>query len=278
MKHKDIELFISPCPNDTFIFDAIINERIDTLGIKFHPTFLDIDQLNKTAILNTKNTNDTPSIIKISAGVLDKISTAHTILTTGGAMGYGNGPLLVSRHKIYSDELHDVKILIPGIDTTANRMMDRLFPEAQNKEPMLFSQIAEAVMDSQADAGVLIHEGRFTYQNIGLKLISDLGERWQEKVNCPIPLGVIAATKNIDSAQTLLINNLIRQSIQYAITNPSHSHEFTRSHAQELSPEVLSKHISFFVNDFSLNMSNLGKQAIKELIGEHSYSNLVFFE
>lgn len=272
---ENVDLLISPCPNDTFVFHAMIHSLVDTMGMKFNATFLDIDQLNGVA---KSAPEDSKEVIKVSCAVLGQVSGRFGVLPSGGAMGRGNGPLLVSRRRIYPDELSDVKIAIPGVDTTANHLMEILLPDAHNKTTYLFSDIAPAIMDNQVDAGVLIHEGRFTYSKLGLRLIADLGQLWDERFDLPIPLGAIVVGNGFDHQTARNIGRVIRSSVAYAMANPMASMDFVRSHARELEGEVLNKHISYFVNEYTLNMGVAGRHAIHTLLGEESRTQIKFIE
>lgn len=272
---EKIDLLISPCPNDTFVFDAMIHSRVDTMGMRFDVTFMDIDQLNATAL---DAGADSRAVIKLSCAALAAVGGNFSVLPSGGAMGRGNGPLLVSRRKIYPDELPFAKIAVPGLHTTANRLMETLFPDAQDKTAYLFSDIAAAVRDNQVDAGVLIHEGRFTYAKLGLRLVADLGQLWDERFDLPIPLGAIAVGNGFDSDQRRNIGQIIRSSVAYAMANPMASMDFVRYHARELDGDVLQKHISYFVNEYTLDMGTSGRHAIKALLGEQAFSTLKFVE
>lgn len=254
-----LKLNISPCPNDTFMFDAIINKRIDTEGLDFDIQFLDIECLNQNIINDT-----TIDISKISYAILPLISSNYTVLDSGSALGFGNGPLLVSREK--NLELNNkIKLATPGEHTTANLLINKLFPEIKNKSYELFSTIAESVKRGKYDAGVLIHEGRFTYQNQGLHLISDLGQEWEKQTQLPLPLGAIVVNKNLDVALARKINNILRQSILYAQQNPEASYDFIKSHAQEMDKKVIRDHINMFVNEFSVSLNSKGRKAVQEL-------------
>lgn len=291
-------LFISPCPNDTFIFHALIHGLVEREGMSFDTQFLDIDTLNTFAINHSANDE---CIVKVSCAILDRIcattplTTTHTpiqdtsllgilpmhnddprwhLLPSGGAFGFGNGPLIVSRRKVYPDELQHCRIAIPGINTTANRLLSLFYPTLTDRKVYLFSDIATAVMDNEVDAGVLIHEGRFTYAALGLQLVADLGVLWDQHTATtpqatmsqatPLPLGAIVCHGNHLIAEKAA--RIIRRSTKYALDNPRDSMDFVRSHARELSPDVILKHISYFVNNYSLDMGPSGHHAITTLL------------
>lgn len=252
-----MKLHISPCPNDTFIFHAMIHRLVDTEGLSFDVTFEDIDQLNYRAC------HQEADIIKISYATLPLLGKRYTALRVGGAIGYGNGPVLVARCPDL--DLSGASIAVPGLNTTAAMLFRRLFADTtDNLQPYLFSEIAAAVHRGEVDAGVLIHEGRFTFAEHGLSLIADLGELWSQRYALPIPLGVIMVRQGLDSDK---ISRIIRRSIEFAMSHPDVSAEFVETHAAELSDEVRQKHISYFVNEFSLDIGKLGQSAIATLLG-----------
>lgn len=254
-----ITLNISPCPNDTFMFDALIHKRIDMLGYEFEFNMLDIEQLN------TNVQSQGVDVSKISYALYPTIMDKYQILNSGSAIGRGNGPLLVSRKKIYPDELHDTKIGIPGKMTTANMLLDRVYPKATNKREYLFSDISTAVMDMEIDCGILIHEERFTYKQKGLQLIADLGQKWEDLTGKMIPLGTIVIRRVLSQKVKLDIERLIKNSIVYANQNPKISRSFVKNNARELDNSTIDQHIEMFVNKYSLDITSEGKDAIYEL-------------
>lgn len=241
----------------------MIHGLVDTEGTTFEPVFDDIDALNRAAV----DRPEEEDIIKISYAALPEVTASFRLLDAGSALGYGNGPLLVSRHKIYPDELGEVLIGIPGEKTTANRLLSIVYPEAERKRVYLFSEIAPAVADGEIDAGVLIHEGRFTYAAQGLRLIADLGAEWEKRTALPIPLGGIVLNRRYSPETAAQVGRIIRRSIEYAQAHPGASAEYVRSHAQELDPEVRRKHISYFVNEYSLSLGARGREAVCRLTG-----------
>ena len=253
---KPLRLAISPCPNDTFMFDAIINRRIDCRGMQFDVEYLDIEQLNAAAIDHRYD------ITKCSAAVLPAIEQNYEVLDSGAALGRGNGPLMVRRKGETTPLRH---IAVPGEHTTANALVRRLFPAIEERTPRLFSEIAEAVESGEYDGGVLIHEGRFVYERRNLELVADLGIEWERQTSLPLPLGIITARKALGEEQIRAFEALLRESIAYAFAHPTASRDFIKAHAQELEDDVIDKHIALFVNDFSLSLGNEGKRAIEEL-------------
>ncbi len=254
-----LKIGFSTCPNDTFIFDAMVHHKIDTEGLDFDVVLADVEELNKSALENTLD------ITKLSYHAYAYVAQNYRLLTAGSALGNNNGPLLVSKYKIYPDEVKDVKIAIPGKYTTANLLLGIAFPNAVNKKEYLFSDIEEAVLSNEVDAGVIIHENRFTYEERGLKKISDLGEFWEAKTSLPIPLGGIVVKRSLPEHHQITINRVLRRSIEYAFANPESGERYIRQHAQEMKTEVLNKHINLFVNQQTLRLGKKGKDSIKKL-------------
>ena len=256
---QKITLGFSTCPNDTFIFDAMVHHKIDTEGLEFEVVLGDVEELNQKALKNELD------ITKISYNAYAKVANNYLILDAGSALGFKNGPLLISKHKIYPEELHDVKIAIPGFNTTANLLLSVAFPEAKGKKEYLFSDIEDAVLSNEVDAGLIIHENRFTYQKKGLKKIVDLGEYWEEKTGLPIPLGGIVVNRKLDKELQLKINRVMKNSVAYAFENPKSAYPFIKQYAQEMEEEVMYKHIELYVNDFTKYLGEEGKNAINQL-------------
>lgn len=253
-----LRLNISPCPNDTFMFDAAVNGRIDTEGLKFEVSFHDIEELNSRVLAGNVD------LSKISTALLPEVTERYVLLDSGSALGRGNGPLLVAR----SGEDRPVRhIAVPGLHTTANLLMKRLYPQIEKRTPMLFSEIAQAVERGDFDAGVLIHEGRFVYSRRNLTLLADLGLEWEQRTSLPLPLGSIVASKRLPELTRLRFERVLRRSIEHAFTHPAASREFVKAHAQEMDDEVIDKHIALFVNDYSLSLGQEGSRAVELLTG-----------
>ena len=259
-----INVGISCCPNDTFMFWAMLFEKVDSFGLKFRFEMRDIDNLNKAAAEQEFD------IVKISYANYPNISQNYQLLTAGSALGFGNGPLLVSRRKIYPDEIPHLRIAIPGKYTTANMLLTIAYPAAINKKEYLFSDIEEVVLSDEADAGLLIHETRFTYTHKGLQKILDLGEYWEKTTSLPLPLGGIAVRRNLSQNIKQKLNIALKESVKFAIQNPVLPEQFVKQHAQEMDIEVCKKHINLYVNDFSINLSNVGKMAVSTLFEKAS--------
>lgn len=253
---RPLRLAISPCPNDTFMFDAIVNRRIESDGLLFEVEYYDIEQLNERAMERRAD------ITKCSTAILPRIDTDYRLLDSGSALGRGNGPLLVRRKGDTSALRH---IAVPGEHTTANALIGRLFPEIERRTPRLFSEIAEAVEAGEYDAGVLIHEGRFVYERRNLELVADLGLEWERRMGLPLPLGSIVVARDLGEDVALWVDRVLRRSIEYAFAHPELSRAYIKEHARELEDEVIDKHIALFVNDFSLSLGSEGRRAVEEL-------------
>ena len=250
-----LSLHISPCPNDTFSFDALINHRIKhdfDLSVEYH----DIEELNERVLRGE------PDISKISYAVYPLVADKYRLLDSGSALGRGNGQLLV-RRKGETGKIHTVAS--PGRNTTANALLMRYFPDVEVRQ-MLFSEIAEAVELGKTDAGVLIHEGRFVYERRNLELVADLGKMWETETNLPLPLGAIIIKRDIDEETISKFDKLLAQSVRFAFDNPHLSRSFVKQHAQELEDDVIEKHISLFVNDFTISLGEEGRRAVERLL------------
>lgn len=259
-----IKIQISPCPNDTFMFDAMLNGRIDTRGLEFEAAFADIEQLNNAVI------GGDIAVSKVSCAVLPELTGRYYVLDSGSALGRGNGPLLVcrkgERERIISGH-NGVRLAVPGMHTTAKLLLDRFFPDIKDSTPVLFSGIASRVASGEFDAGVLIHEGRFTYKNHGLELVADLGAEWERDTSMPLPLGSIVISRSLPPEIRSAIGEILRESVRFALDNPQASQEFVLSHAQEMSPDVVRSHIQLFVNDYSVSLGIEGRKAVALLTG-----------
>ena len=255
----EITLGFSPCPNDTFIFDALINNRIDTQGLRFKAVLEDVETLNKWAFDEKLN------VSKLSYHAYAHVRNKYALLNAGSALGNNCGPLLIAKAPLEQGTLFNKKIAIPGKYTTAAFLLGYYCQQAKNLAPMLFSEIEDAVLSGKVDAGVIIHENRFTYQDKGLVKIIDLGEYWEQQTKHPIPLGGIAIQRHLDTALKSLIDSLIRQSVEYAFANPEASKEYVKAHSQEMDENVMQQHINLYVNHYSANLGEKGKEAVSFL-------------
>jgi len=276
-----LSLGFSPCPNDTFIFDAMIHHKIDTEGLDFDVFYDDVETLNQKAMRGELD------ITKLSYHAFAYVTDNYVLLDAGSALGFGVGPLLISDVEIsISDlekgEIRNVKseirnplIGIPGKYTTANFLLGTAFPNATNKVELVFSDIEDAVLEGRVDVGLIIHENRFTYQDKGLKKIIDLGDYWEKQTGCAIPLGGIVANRRLPLEVQHKINRVIRRSVEFAFENPKSGLEFIRSHAQEMSEEVMYKHIELYVNKYSVDLGAEGKKAIRILFDKALENKLI---
>ena len=253
-----LTLGFSPCPNDTFIFDALVNGKIDTGGLKIQPVLEDIETLNK---LSASGKLD---VTKLSFPAFFQNLSSYISLPSGGALGNGVGPLLVAKKELTAEEIDNSKTAIPGENTTANFLFSYAFPKSKNRTPVLFSTIEDAVLTEQADLGLLIHENRFTYDKRGLVKIVDLGEYWQEKTGLPIPLACIAIRRTIDKKIQRQVGELIRKSVEYAFAAYPYISQYVKDHSQTMEEDVMRKHIDLYVNEFSIDLGEKGRTAIEK--------------
>ena len=254
-----LTLGFSPCPNDTFIFEAMVHKRVDTEGIDYDWFLSDVEVLNRKAL------EAAVDITKMSYHAYAHAAQNYLLLDAGSALGRSNGPLVVSRRRISPDELDNAVIAIPGRYTTANLLFSIFWPQAVNKHEYLFSDIPEAVLSGEADAGLIIHETRFTFESLGLRKVADTGELWEEMTGMPIPLGGIVINRNVSEDTALKVNRTIRRSLEYAYANPAASIDFIEKNAKEVSPDVMKEHISLFVNRFTLSLGAEGREAVEKL-------------
>lgn len=265
----NFSLGFSPCPNDCFIFDALIHKKIETHGIDFTVVMEDVEALNNRAF------KEDLDITKLSYHAFLYLTNQYALLNSGSALGFNCGPLLVQNAKSKVEDINSASIAIPGKYTTANFLLSLAFPNAKNKQEILFSDIEESVLSHKVDAGLLIHENRFTYEEKGLEKIIDLGEFWESLIHAPIPLGGIVVKKNIDSKLQKTIDSLIKQSVEFAFANPESCMPFVKQYAQEMSEEVMKKHIALYVNQFSVDLGKVGKKAIQLLFDKATENGLI---
>ncbi|MBU0764927.1 MAG: 1,4-dihydroxy-6-naphthoate synthase [Bacteroidetes bacterium] len=254
-----LTMAFSPCPNDTFIFEPIVNDRIDTEGLEFVFTIADVEELNRAAF------SGIPDITKLSYHAYMYVADSYILLNSGSALGYGNGPLLISKLPVNQQEVSELHIAIPGKYTTANLLLGIAFPGAVNKTEYLFSDIEDAILTGKVNAGLIIHENRFTYEKKGLRKIVDLGEYWEKKTGLPIPLGGIAVHRRIPFEIRRKVDRTLKRSIEYARNNPDTTLEFVRQYAQEMDRDVMLRHIDLYVNEFTRELGAEGKKAVKLL-------------
>ena len=261
-------LGFSPCPNDTFIFDAIVNHKIDTGAIQFTTRLEDVETLNELAL------NNALDFTKVSYGVLPLILHNFKVMNSGSALGKGVGPLLISKDIMRPDQVGDCTIAITGEHTTAHLLFSQAFPNAKNKIFKRYDEIEKFVLETGEKAlGVIIHENRFTYSQKGLNKIMDLGNFWEEKTGYPIPLGGIVAKRSLDENIVMEVDALIKQSIEYAFRNYRLITEYVRMHSQEMEPEIMKQHIDLYVNGWSINLGPDGKKAIQKMLTVYNQSN-----
>ena len=259
-----LSLGFSPCPNDTFIFDALVNKKIDTEGLEFDVHLEDVQTLNEWARASKLD------VSKISYGVLPLLLSEYQLLNSGGALGKGVGPLLISKKDIdpalLQETVNNYTIAVPGVNTTAHLLFSMAFPNAKQKTFLVFNEIEDAVLSGKVDAGVIIHENRFTYQDKGLVKLMDLGNYWEQQLQVPIPLGGIVAHHRIGNDVAARVDRLIRRSVEFAFSNYPELTDYIRSHAQEMSEEVMRKHIDLYVNNFTIDLGVEGKKAVETLV------------
>ncbi|HEX2968800.1 MAG TPA: 1,4-dihydroxy-6-naphthoate synthase [Bacteroidales bacterium] len=254
-----LTLGFSPCPNDTFIFDAMVHGRIDTEGLEFEYFLADVEELNHKAFLTEVD------ITKMSYHAYAYAAENYMILDSGSALGYRNGPLLISKKRHDTKDISDWRIAIPGKYTTANLLFSIAWPEAKNKTEYLFSDIEKALLDEEMDAGLIIHETRFTYHRKGLHKLADMGEYWENLTDLPIPLGCIVVKRDLPDEVRMKVNRILRRSLEYAYKDSLASFDFVSENAKEMDSTVMNNHIKLFVNEFTLDLGDKGKHAVNEL-------------
>ncbi len=270
---KTLSLGYSPCPNDTFIFYALIREKIDTKNLKFNEVLLDVETLNQKA-LNTEL-----DLTKISYHAFGHVRKNYCVLRAGGALGKGCGPLVVAKNEYTMEELRGKKIAIPGKLTTAYLLLQLYNPDFRLQTSdlleMPFDKIINAIANDDVDAGLIIHESRFTYSSYGLKQIIDLGEWWEKQTGLPIPLGGILAKRTLGEGLNKKTNKLIRASVEHAFSKRAEPMDYIKKHSQELSEDVINQHINLYVNDYSLDVGQDGEKAVNELLSRAEEAGII---
>lgn len=272
----ELTLGFSPCPNDTFIFDALIHGKIDTEDLSFNVFFDDVETLNQKALRGELD------ITKLSFHALAYVVERYALLDAGSALGFGVGPLLVCKKgnedKVISNlksKISNLSVGIPGKYTTANFLLGIAYPQLQDKKEMVFSDIEDALINDEIDLGLIIHENRFTYAARGLHKVLDLGTFWEEQSGCAIPLGGIVVNRDLPFDVQLKVNRLVRNSVAYAFENPKSAIEFIKQHAQAMEEEVMYQHINLYVNEYTLDLGNAGKKAIDTLFDIAAKKHLI---
>jgi 1,4-dihydroxy-6-naphthoate synthase len=266
-----LTLGFSPCPNDCFMFDAIVNRRIDLEGLEFTPRLADVEALNNSAFAGEAD------VTKLSYHAYAYCTGDYVLLDAGSALGRNCGPLLISKRAIAQQEVASggIRIAIPGRFTTANFLLGLAFPEARDKTPMLFSEIESALLDERFDAGLIIHENRFTYADKGLKKIIDLGEYWEGETGAPIPLGGIVIKRSLPDDVKQRVNRVLQRSVEYAFAHRAASLGYVRAHAQEMSEDVMYRHIDLYVNEYSVDLGEEGRRAVELLFEKAAATGII---
>ena len=256
-----LTLGFSPCPNDCFMFDAIVHRRIDLEGLEFSVRMADVEALNRAAFAGEVD------VTKLSFHAFAFCSGEYVLLDAGSALGRSCGPLLISKRPIDVAEVAEgrLSVAIPGRYTTANFLLGLAFPAARNRTELVFSEIEGALLDGRFDTGLIIHENRFTYETKGLRKIIDLGEYWEGRTGAPIPLGGIVIRRSLPEEIQQRMNRVMRRSVEYAFAHPGASMPFVREHAQEMSPDVMRQHIDLYVNEYSVDLGADGRRAVEAL-------------
>ncbi|MDA8963554.1 1,4-dihydroxy-6-naphthoate synthase [bacterium] len=259
-----LTLGFSPCPNDTFMFDALVNKKVDTEELEFEVILEDVETLNLMALERKLD------VTKLSFNAFLRACSDYILLQSGSALGKNCGPLVISKahHSLDSKS----KVAIPGKYTTANSLFQLAFPNCKNTTEIIFSEIEDAVLNERVDAGVIIHENRFTYEQKGLQKVMDLGEYWESETGLPIPLGGIAVLRTFNTDIQQKVQRVLKRSIEYAFQNPKSSEDYVCKYAQEMSYDIMKKHIELYVNEYSVNLGVNGREAIEYLFQKNNVS------
>lgn len=256
-----LSLAFSPCPNDCFMFDAIVHRRIDLEGLTFNVRLADVEALNEDAFAERAD------VTKLSFHAFAHCADRYVLLNAGAALGRRCGPLLIAKRPMAPDEVAagHVRIAIPGRYTTANLLLGLAFPAVTQTTAMVFSEIEGAVLDGRVDAGVIIHENRFTYEALGLHKVLDLGEYWEAGTGAPIPLGGIVIRRALPPAVQAAMDRVLRRSVEHAFAHPDGTLPYVRAHAQAMRDDVMRRHIDLYVNDYSVDLGEEGRRAVVTL-------------
>lgn len=264
-----LTLGFSPCPNDTFIFDAMVNGKIDTKGLKFDYVMEDVETLNRWAEEGKLD------ITKLSYSTFLKTVDQYSLLHSGSALGKGVGPLLIAKEQLNLNDIEQFKIAIPGFNTTANLLLSLALPQAHNKTEVLFSEIEDAVINNNYHAGLVIHESRFTYQSKGLVKLMDMGDWWEQEAGEAIPLGGIVSRRRFDKALLATIDGIIRESVLYSWKQYPELSSFITENAQEMEETVMRQHIDLYVNEYTTDLGDVGRTAIQTLFNKAKEGGLL---
>lgn len=271
--HPPLSIGFSPCPNDTFIFDAMIHRELDTQGLRFDCYLEDVETLNQWAFEGKL------AITKLSYNTILQVADTYALIDAGSALGNGVGPLLLANEAIAPEDLADflsrATIAIPGKHTTANLLFSLAFPEAKNKTEVLFSNIEGAVKSGAYDCGLVIHESRFTYQQKGLVKLMDMGDWWEANFGAAIPLGGIVVRRDIPLATTMLIEQLIRESLALSWKRYPALSDFVTQNAQEMEEKVMRQHIDLYVNEYTRSLGDAGRRAIQQLFEQATLQGII---
>ncbi len=249
----------SPCPNDTFMFHDLALGRLRLPGHDLQVHLHDVETLNRLAL------DATYDVTKVSMATWLKVRQEYELLSAGAAVAWGAGPVLVAKRDLSRADLPRCRVAVPGELTTAHVLLRLWAPEMTNRVFVPYDQVLPLVVSGQADCGVLIHEGRFVYQQHGLRLLVDLGQWWEQETHLPIPLGGIVARRRLGEPTVRQFEALLRQAIENSLAHPEATRAYVRRHAQELDAETLDKHVKLFVNEFSLDLGDTGRAAVARL-------------
>lgn len=267
--NRALTLGYSPCPNDTFIFYALVHGRVRQAGFTLQERLEDVETLNSLALQGALD------LTKISYHAFGHLRQEYCLLKSGGALGRGCGPLVVARQRLSLDDLRGKRLAIPGRLTTANLLLQLYGEGFDNLLILPFDQIMAAVVEGSADAGLIIHESRFTFSQYGLRQVLDLGQWWEQETGLPIPLGGILARRSLGAALISDIDIALRASVEYAFSHPAEPKEYIKRHSQELSDQVIESHIGLYVNEFSCDIGDEGQSAIEVLFSRAEARGLI---